>query len=188
MRPTLHTERLTLRPVDGGDLDDLVALNADPEVMAFIGTPMTRAEVEAEHPAWVTGDDDFGLWVGTADGDFAGVWFLSRDPDDRRAGEIGWRLSRPAWGRGYAVEGARAIVGHAFGALALDRVWAETMAVNTRSRRVMETLGMTLLRTYVGEWDEPIAGCEQGEVVYGLAAFGGDSPPPAGGLPPSAVG
>ena len=54
--------------------------------------------------------------------------------------------------------------------LALDRVWAETMAVNTRSRRVMETLGMTFVRTYVGHWDEPIAGWEEGEVVYELTS------------------
>jgi RimJ/RimL family protein N-acetyltransferase len=168
MRPTLHTDRLILRPVAGGDLGDLVAMNGDSEVMAFIGPPMTAEQVTAELADWVRGDDDFGLWSGVVDGRFAGVWFLSRDPDDSRAGEIGWRLPRQAWGQGYAVEGARALVGHAFDTLGLTRLWAETMAVNTRSRRVMERLGMRQLSTEVRDWEDPIPGWEQGEVVYEL--------------------
>jgi RimJ/RimL family protein N-acetyltransferase len=170
MRPTLHTDRLTLRPLAEGDLDDLVEMNGDPEVMAFIGPPMTAEQVASEHLDWVRGRGDFGLWTGSAGGGFVGVWFLSHDPDDERAGEIGWRLPRHAWGQGYAVEGARALVAHGFETLGLTRLWAETMAVNARSRRVMERLRMTHVRTYVGEWDDPLPGWEQGEVVYELTA------------------
>jgi RimJ/RimL family protein N-acetyltransferase len=168
MRPTLHTDRLTLRPLSEADLPDLVALNADPEVMAFIGPPMSAAAVAAELAGWVTGQGAFGLWAGLVDGVFRGVWFLSGDPDDDQAGEIGWRLPRAAWGHGYAVEGAEALLTHAFEALGLDRVWAETMAVNDRSRRVMDRLGMHHLRTEVRDWEDPIPGWEQGEVVYEL--------------------
>jgi len=57
---------------------------------------------------------------------------------------------------------------HGFVTVGLRRLWAETMAVNTRSRRVMERLGMRYVRTRVGEWDDPIPGWEQGEVVYEL--------------------
>ena len=166
MRPTLRTDRLTLRPLSEADLPDLVALNADPEVMAFIGPPMSAAAVAAELPGWVTGQGDFGLWAGLVDGVFRGVWFLSGDPDDDHAGEIGWRLPRAAWGHGYAVEGAEALLTHAFEAMGLDRVWAETMAVNARSRRVMDRLGMHHLRTEVRAWEDPIPGWEQGEAVY----------------------
>jgi RimJ/RimL family protein N-acetyltransferase len=170
MRPTLHTHRLSLRPLDESDLADLRAMNGDPEVMAHIGAPMTSDQVATELPGWISGDGEFGLWGGCVDDEFAGVWFLSRDPDDPAAGEIGWRLPRHTWGRGYAVEGARAIVEHAFTTLGLNRLWAETMAVNARSRRVMDTLGMTHVRTYVGTWDDPIPGWEQGEVVYELTS------------------
>ena len=169
MRPTLTTERLTLRPLVRGDLDDLVAMNGDPGVMAYIGPPMSPRQVEAELPRWVRGHGDFGLWTGLVGDDFAGVWFLSHDPDDEHAGEIGWRLPRHAWGQGYAVEGARGLVTHGFETLGLTRLWAETMAVNARSRRVMERLGMHHVRTEVREWDDPIPGWEQGEVVYELA-------------------
>jgi RimJ/RimL family protein N-acetyltransferase len=176
MRPTLHTDRLTLRPLAAEDLDDLVAMNGDADVMAYIGRPMSRDEVVAELPGWVDGDGDFGLWVGHTTDGFAGVWFLSRDPGDVAAGEIGWRLPRSAWGQGYAVEGSRAIVAHGFDTLGLDRLWAETMAVNARSRRVMDRLGMTHVHTHVEEWDDPIAGWEQGEVVYRLSLPGASSP------------
>ncbi len=169
LRPTLHTDRLTLRPLAEADLPDLVALNGDPQVMAYIGPPLGPDEVAAELPEWVAGHSDFGLWTGLADGRFSGVWFLSTDPDDVRAGEIGWRLPRAAWGHGYAVEGALALLRHGFWTLDLERVWAETMAVNDRSRRVMERLGMHHVRTEVRDWEDPIPGWEQGEVVYEIA-------------------
>jgi RimJ/RimL family protein N-acetyltransferase len=166
----LHTERLVLRPLAEEDLLELVAMNGDPEVMAHISAPMTAGEVAAALPRWVAGQGDFGLWTGLRGGAFVGVWFLSADPDDGRAGEVGWRLPRASWGQGYAVEGAQELIEHAFGTLGLDRVWAETMAVNTRSRRVMARLGMEHVRTYVGEWDDPLPGWEQGEVVYELVS------------------
>jgi RimJ/RimL family protein N-acetyltransferase len=168
VRATLTTERLTLRPLTEDDLPDLVELNGDPAVMAFIGSPMTAAQVAAELPDWIEGQGDYGLWAGQAGDEFAGVWFLSADPGDDRAGETGWRLPPAAWGHGYAVEGAAALLHHAFDTLGLERVWAETMAVNIRSRRVMEQLGMQHLRTEVRDWDDPIAGWEHGEVVHGL--------------------
>jgi RimJ/RimL family protein N-acetyltransferase len=165
-RPTLRTERLTLRPLRADDLPDLVAMNGDPEVMAYIMAPMTAAEVAAALPRWIAGEGDFGLWAGdTADG-FTGIWFLSADDDGAAACETGWRLPRSAWGHGYAVEGATALLDHAFTTLGLERVWAETMAVNTRSVRVMERLGMSWVRTRLGEWEDPIPGWEQGEVVH----------------------
>jgi RimJ/RimL family protein N-acetyltransferase len=175
VRTTFHTDRLTLRPLAAEDLEVLVAMNGDAEVMAYIGRPMSCDEVVAELPGWVDGDGTFGLWIGHTTDGFAGIWFLSRDPDDDTSGEIGWRLPRSAWGHGYAVEGARASVAHAFDTLGLERLWAETMAVNARSRRVMNRLGMTHVRTHVQEWEEPIDGWEQGEVVYELTRPAGDS-------------
>jgi RimJ/RimL family protein N-acetyltransferase len=172
LRATLSAERLTLRPLRTDDLADLVAMNGDPEVMAFIGAPLPADAVAAELDGWVAGDGEFGLWAGLCDGTFVGVWFLSADPDDALAGEVGWRLPRAAWRHGYAVEGASALLDHAFAALGLHRVWAEAMAVNARSRRVMDRLGMTHVRTYVDEWDDPIPGWEQGEVVYEIRRSG----------------
>jgi RimJ/RimL family protein N-acetyltransferase/protein-L-isoaspartate O-methyltransferase len=168
-RPDLDTARLTLRPLTDDDLPHLVALNGDPEVMRFItGRALTPAEVAAELPRLTRGEGGLGLWSGTDADGFAGVWFLVADPDDDAAAEIGWRLPRASWGRGLAVEGARALLHHAFATVGAERVWAETMAVNARSRAVMERLGMRHTGTEVREWEDPIPGWEQGEVVYEL--------------------
>lgn len=169
MRPTLTTERLTLGPLTDADLPDLVALNGDPQVMAFItGRALTPDEVEADLPRLTRSERGLGLWSGTDEDGFAGVWFLTPDPDDETAAEIGWRLPRSRWGHGLATEGARALLAHAFETLGTERVWAETMAVNARSRAVMERLGMRHARTEVRAWEDPIPGWEQGEVVYEL--------------------
>jgi RimJ/RimL family protein N-acetyltransferase len=177
-RPTLHTERLRLAPLSETDLPHLVAMNGDPEVMRYLtGRPATPEEVAAELPGLLGGERGLGLWSGyLADGSFAGVWFLTGDPGDPGAGELGWRLPQSAWGHGLAAEGARALVAHGFGTVGLERLWAETMAVNTRSRRVMDRLGMRHVRTEVGVWDDPIPGWEQGEVVYELRRPAGPDP------------
>ncbi len=56
--------------------------------------------------------------------------------------EVGWRLTRSAHGHGYATEGARALIHHAFGTLGLPELVAITATGNTASRHVMEKLGM----------------------------------------------
>lgn len=56
--------------------------------------------------------------------------------------EVGWRLARSHWGRGYATEAARAALGFAFEQLDCEEVVSFTAAVNNRSIRVMRRLGM----------------------------------------------
>jgi len=171
LRPTLETARLRLKPLTDEDLPHLVALNGDPAVMRWItGRAQTPEEVAAELPSLLSDDRGLGFWCGYGDdGSFAGVWCLTVDRDHPEAAELGWRLPRHAWSRGLATEGATAVMGHGFATVGLARQWAETMAVNAPSRRVMEKLGMSLVRSYVGEWEHPIPGWEQGEVVYELS-------------------
>jgi len=109
---------------------------------------------------------------------FVGWWALNPDPDDPAGAELGYRLRRTAWGRGYATEGARALLAHGFETVGLEHVWAQTMAVNLASRAVMVRIGLVFERTRVGEWNEPLPGWEEGEVTYGLTR---DRWPPAGG-------
>ena len=72
------------------------------------------------------------------------------------------------WGQGLASEGALALLGHGFDTVGLERVWAQTMAVNTGSVAVMTRIGMRFARTWVGEWNEPLPGWEEGEVEYAV--------------------
>lgn len=81
--------------------------------------------------------------------------------------DAGWRFRGAAWGRGLASEAARALIDRLF----LDgaaRVFAQTMAVNERSRRVMERLGLRFVRTFHVDFDDPLPGTELGEVEYEL--------------------
>jgi RimJ/RimL family protein N-acetyltransferase len=175
----LNTLRLALRPVRPADRADLVALEADPEVMRFLngGRPVPEAGLT---------DGDFLTPRGTepevlaaherATGRFVG-WFALFDDglvDGLRTAELGYRLGRGAWGKGYATEGARALVAQALDA-GFDRVRAQTMAVNLGSRRVLEKAGFRHVDTLFPAFAHPLPGSEQGEVIYEVRRDGAGS-------------
>jgi RimJ/RimL family protein N-acetyltransferase len=163
----LETPRLALRSLSVDDVDDLLALDADPEVMRYIngGRPTPRAEMveivqQSLGHRWVA--------VERATREFVG-WFALRPSDPKREErELGYRLVRRAWGNGYATEGSQALVAVAFTRLGARRVWGQTMAVNIGSRRVMERCGLRYVRTFHLDWPDPIEGTEYGDVEYGL--------------------
>ncbi len=178
-RPVLTTSRIHLEPMTSQHLPLLVELDADAEVLRYI-LGRARSEQEAkDYWAPICADDDatdavgLGWWVGwnVRDHAFLGWWDLSPARPVSAAptnAEAGWRLARRHWRQGYATEGARAVLEHGFATVGLTEIWAETMAVNEPSRRVMTRLGMHHLRTEHREWDEPLPGADQGEVVYGI--------------------
>jgi RimJ/RimL family protein N-acetyltransferase len=146
------TERLLLRSWRPSDRAPFARLNADPEVVRFIsdGVPFTRADSDALLDAieahWH--EHGFGLWCAAPREDpddclgFVGLAVPSFLPAVLPAVEVGWRLARPAWGRGLATEGARASLGHAFGELGLQVVISVIDPDNERSIRVAQKLGM----------------------------------------------
>lgn len=155
MAPTLTTERLRLRHWTPADRAPFAALNADPVVMEHFPRLLSRAESDAaadridaflrSHP--------YGLWaVETEEMPFIGFVGLS-EPGFRPGVEVGWRLARAAWGRGYATEAARAALDHAFDTVGLGEVYSMTATTNLRSMRVMERLGMT--RDPADDFDHP---------------------------------
>jgi len=171
----IETPRLTLRPlVVQEDLDHLVALDNDPAVMEFLngGRPACRAEVEGNYRRRLAQGGYYAAFERTT-GEFVGWFAFSQIPDaDPGSYSLGYRLRREAWGRGYATEGSRALIDLGFTQLGVRRVSAETMAVNTRSRRVMEKAGLSYVRTYHLDWDDPLPGTELGEVEYAVTRDG----------------
>ncbi len=83
--------------------------------------------------------------------------------------ELGYRLRRSAWGKGYATEASRALIEKGFRELGVQRVFAFTMVVNTASRRVMEKAGLKFVRVVHQAWPVRIPGDEHGDVEYALA-------------------
>jgi RimJ/RimL family protein N-acetyltransferase len=161
----VETPRLRLRPITPDDADRLVTLDADPEVMRYITGGRPTPPDEAER---IIARSIGHRWVAFAHGDDAFVGWFGLRPSAGLDRELGYRLRRACWGRGLATEGARALVDLAFAELDASRVWAQTMTVNTASRRVMERCGLRFVRTFFTDWPEPIAGSEEGDVEYEL--------------------
>ncbi len=157
MQIFLETERLLLRRFTEDDVDNLVALDSDPDVMRFItgGPPTPREVIQNDFlPTYLRYYErfaGFGFWaaIEKSSGEFLG-WFHFRPPKDSSPHdvELGYRLRKTAWGKGYATEGSRALIRKGFTELGVRRVFATTYQDNVGSRRVMEKAGLRLVRTF----------------------------------------
>lgn len=150
----LSTSRLTLVPFRDEHAEGLNAINADPEVMRYLsGRPETldetRAVIERVKRRWI--EFGYAWWsvIETGSGQIVGagcVQHLRRDaspnPDPACPLEIGWRLRRDVWGRGFATEAAQAMAGFAFDTLRADELYAVCDPDNVASAAVMKRLGM----------------------------------------------
>jgi len=152
----LKTPRLILRQFTPRDADNLVELDADPEVLRFIngGKATPRSIVETEVlPLFLASDPDqspLGFWAADArdTNRFLGWFALRPAPDTTDQISLGYRFQRADWGRGYATEGARALIDLAFSRHGISCVRATTYEQNTASIKVMEKLGMRLERSF----------------------------------------
>lgn len=158
--PILQTPRLVLRQWRDDDLDAYAALNANPEVMEHYPSVLSRAdsEVSARRIREGLAMRPFGLWAVEAPGAAPFVGYVGLAEPGFAAHftpciEIGWRLARDHWGKGYAIEAASAVCEYAFGPLGLTELVSFTVPANWRSRRVMESLGMR--RTEAEDFQHP---------------------------------
>jgi RimJ/RimL family protein N-acetyltransferase len=145
----LTTERLLLRRWRASDLPAFARLNSDPEVMRHFPAPLTRTASDelADRLDADLARRGWGMWAleERATARFLGFTGLGHVPFDASftpAVEIGWRLTRSAWGCGFATEAARAAVAFGFGRLRLNEIVAFAVEDNVRSRAVMHRLGM----------------------------------------------
>ena len=177
MQIFLETDRLVLRQFTEDDVDVLLELDGDPDVMHFVtgGLPTPREEIETDVlPAFLGYYERFagyGFWaaIEKSTGEFLG-WFHFRPAEDAPPNEVelGYRLHKAAWGKGYATEGSRALIDKGFAEHGVERVVAYTMAVHVASRRVLENAGLRYVRTSYQPWPYPIPGDEEGDVEYAL--------------------
>ena len=156
----LSTDRLLLRQWRDSDRDLFAALNADPAVMEHFPAPQTREQSDALIDRNIPQIDGrgWGLWAMEVreTGEFIGFTGLSVPSFEAHfmpAVEIGWRLSKGAWGNGYATEAARAALAHGFGPAGLDEIVSFTATTNVPSQRVMQRIGMR--HDEAGDFDHP---------------------------------
>jgi RimJ/RimL family protein N-acetyltransferase len=147
----LETERLILREWTPEDLPHFAALNQDIHVSEFFTAPISPADSEAAVRRYQSAHQRDGFCFLAAElktsGEFIGTIGMQTMSLDIPAlplpkVEIGWRIGYSHWGTGLATEGARAVVDYAFNTVGLSYVAAITAAVNLRSQRVMDKLGM----------------------------------------------
>jgi RimJ/RimL family protein N-acetyltransferase len=159
-QPQLTTPRLLLRPWRDEDRALFAALNADPLVMEFFPARLTREASDAMVDRIIAHftEHGFGFWALEVPGvtsfaGFVGLGIPRHQLPFSPCVEVGWRLAAAYWNRGYATEGAQAALRFGFEILNLKEIVSFTAVGNTRSRRVMEKLGM--MRDAVGDFDPP---------------------------------
>jgi RimJ/RimL family protein N-acetyltransferase len=200
-QPTLRGERLVLVPLADEHIDLEIELDSDPEVLRYLfPRPRTPEETTARHASRMGQGrevDGLGMWMGfLGDGpaydadSFVGLYMLTpphgpSQPKVPGLADLGYRIRRDRWRQGYAREGALVLLRHAFDTVGLDRVIAQTMAVNAGSRATMASVGLTYVRSFVEEYDEVVDGHEQGEVEYAVTRAEWLA---RTGLPPAAEG
>ena len=153
--PVITTDRLVLRPFVGQDLDSLAELHGDERVMRYLtGAPVSREVVEREVLPRFLGRDQCSPAFGALaafdrdSGDFVGWFALTRPPGrGNTEASLGFRLKPEYWGSGLATEGATALLEHGF-RHGVRKVRATTYELNVGSQRVLEKLGMRLVRRY----------------------------------------
>lgn len=157
--PTLHGERVLLRPWREDDLEPFARLNADPAVMEHFPAPLTRGESDAFVRERIVRQFErlgYGPWALEVTGvtPFAGfVGLLAHDFEAHFTPciEVGWRLAREHWGHGYATEAARLALDHGFEQAGLGEIVSFAVPANRRSLAVMERLGLE----YAGAFEHP---------------------------------
>ena len=183
-QPVLHTERLVLEPLADRHVELEIELDSDAKVLRYLfPRAQTAEETRAKHAVRLARGrqvDGLGMWMGFLDdgrprdaSSFVGLYMLTppHGPSQPRVAglaDLGYRIRRDRWRQGFAREGSLELLRHAFETGGLDRVIAQTMAVNAGSRATMASVGLTYVRSFTEEFDEVVEGHEQGEVEYAV--------------------
>ena len=152
----IETERLILRGWREADRDPFYALNSDAEVMRYLpGGSRADSDAAVERMIAAEAEHDHCFWAVERKADRAFLGFCGAMParEPLNEVELGWRLRRDAWGHGYASEGALASLQWCWTHLDTPTVMAITVPANTRSRAVMERIGMSFVEG--GDFDHP---------------------------------
>ncbi len=154
MKIYLETERMIFVNFENGDHLLVQELDSDPDVVRYIsnGVPSDDTEVRRAMNIFLTFNkrynDQLGFWkaIDKDTEEFMG-WFhfrpLKSNLDELDNLELGYRLRKKFWGKGFATEGSRALIGIAKKKLKTKKVWAHAMLGNTSSINVMKKVGLS---------------------------------------------
>ena len=149
------SERLIFRDWKQEDLSEFRKMNADPIVMEYFPSILTHSETDAFYARIKENMQSvgYGLYAVEVKETGAFIGFIGLHQANLNLGfdpfvEIGWRLKKEAWGMGYATEGAKRCLAYGFEQLGFTAVYSFTSVLNTRSERVMRSIGMMKQSTF----------------------------------------
>ncbi len=165
---TLITTDLTLLPCTPADKADFIALERDPEVMRFLngGQAVDIMNADPDSSLLMPRGTEPYVWTARTHFNKAFVGWFCLWPESENVAELGYRLRRQDWGKGFASQGANALVDYGFKTCRYSKIFASTLTINHASRRVLEKVGMEYTKTAYPDWPKPFAGSELGEAVY----------------------
>jgi len=145
----IHTERLLLRQWCEEDWPDFASLNADPIVMEYYPDVLSTAESNAMAQKIMSciAERGWGLWAVELMNDQSFIGFVGLHEPTYALPvtpcvEIGWRLAKKYWGKGYATEAASASLETGFNRLGLSEIYSFASVANKNSEAVMKRLNM----------------------------------------------
>lgn len=150
-----QTERLILRDWKQADIEPFICMNQNEEVMRYFPKTLTKEEslhfiekIQAEfdergHGLYAVEERESKEFIG-----YIGLHQATFDADFTPCTEIGWRLKRDAWGKGYATEAAKACLSYGFDVLDLKTIYSFTAKINQPSRNVMNKIGMSFIKEF----------------------------------------
>lgn len=157
MKTSLETERLLLRELLPSDDQGMFALDSDPEVHKFLWSePFTRIEQSREIIEYIRqqyADNGIGRWaaIEKSSGEFIG-WTglkLERNVNGRDTFyDIGYRLRREFWGKGYATESTKAFIDFGFSKMKIKEINAYANETNLASRNALQKCGLKHTETF----------------------------------------
>lgn len=151
--PTLESRRLDLRGISKADIDFIYEINSDPEVVKYVfKKPQTFEEAEASLDGYLSFSEKYqlpiGVWVGFDVETFAavGIFFIKK-LDETGEIEVGYRLAKEHWNKGYATEGSKRLLEYVWNDLEITRVVGVTHPENIASSHVLQKLGLLYEKT-----------------------------------------
>jgi RimJ/RimL family protein N-acetyltransferase len=159
MSVLIETERLYLRQWKSSDEDPYITMNMDKDVMEFFPSILT-AEQSRDHIKRMMEQIDqngYGLFAVEKKDDHSFIGFTGFSNPKFEAWftpctEIGWRINKKYWNKGFATEAAKACMAKGLKDFGLTEIYSWTSVHNTRSEKVMQKTGMEK----VGEFDHPL--------------------------------
>lgn len=142
----LTTPRCQIRSFSEAYIQSALPLFTNKQVRAFLGGPMPADWAEKRLECWATAESDSQYFAVTLlDGTFIG--FIDISPyHEPKYQELSYLFLPEFWGYGYAFEACQAVLRYCDETLDLKTVVAETQSANTRSRALLERLGLTMVR------------------------------------------